>query len=425
MKNRLAALQQKLDAAIKAYREHEDNEPTAEAAADHAAKSAQLKAAVDAALAKVTAEKELVDAERALVGRPEGREPVIEGGEDRARADQKAGFRTFGEFAFAVVRAGTGQMSDKRLQYEAAAPTTFGREAVGADGGYLVPPEFGRAIWQHSLDEGSFVPLTSNFPVEGNSMVFPKDETTPWGTNGVRAYWQNEGVAGTQTKPVIGSLEMRLKRLTALIPVTDELLADSLTAPQYVTQLAGRSIAWKTNAAIVSGTGNGQPLGFVNGGSLISVAAEAAQTAATINATNVSKMFGRQPRITSKCRWLVNHDAWAQLPVMVVGQQPVFTPDFKSSPDGVLMGVPVVRSQVCQTLGTAGDIYLVNFEDYVTITKAGGIDVATSMHLFFDAHATAFRLTFRIDGQPWYSAAISPNNGSNTLSGFVQVATRN
>ena len=350
--------------------------------------------------------------------------PTITGGEDRSRLDPKGGFNSFAEFAGAVFKAGTGQVLDSRLTFEAGAPSTFGRESVGADGGYLVPQEFSSRVWEHSLEEGSFVPLTDNNPVSGNSMSFPKDDTTPWGTNGIRAYWQGEGAAATQTKPVLGEFSLRLKRLTALVPVTDELLADGIAVGNYVSRKAGASIAWKANQAIAAGDGNGKPLGYTVAGSLVTVSKETNQTAATIVAGNVAKMFGRLPRITPSTRWLINHDAINQLPLMTVGQQPVWHPNFQVSPYGTLLGIPVLPSQVCATLGTTLDIQLVNFADYVTITKAGGIDTATSMHLFFDAHATAFRLTFRMDGQPWYTSAISPANGSSNLSGFVTVETR-
>lgn len=428
MKSRLAALQQKLDGAIKAYREHIATEPAEAEAAAHAAKTAELKAAMDRATEAVAAERAAIEAERQLAPARTAieRDPDISGGEDRSRLNPRGGFNSFGEFIGSVFMAGIGRAVDPRLHFEreAAAPSTFGRESVGADGGYLVPPEFSARVYQHSLEEGSLVPLTDNIPVTGNSMSFPKDETTPWGTNGIRANWQGEGTAASQTKPALGEFGLRLKRLTALIPVTDELLQDASAVPVYVEGRAGVSIAFKTNDAFFNGDGNGKPLGFVNAGPMVTVAAEGSQTAATINAANVSKMFGRLPRITPKTRWHINHDAINQLPLMVIGQMPVWQPDFKVSPYGTVFGIPVQPSQSCATLGTQGDIYLVNWADYVTITKAGGIETATSMHLFFDANATAFRLTFRIDGQPWYLNAITPNNGSANLSGFVRLATR-
>jgi hypothetical protein len=67
---------------------------------------------------------------------------------------------------------------------------------------------------------------------------------------------------------------------------------------------------------------------------------------------------------------------------------------------------------------------LADWKYYRTITKADGIQMATSLHLYFDADATAFRATFRVDGQSKIAASITPANGSKNLSPFVQLAAR-
>jgi hypothetical protein len=50
----------------------------------------------------------------------------------------------------------------------------------------MVPPQFLQQIFQLSLGEDSLLPMTDNVKISGNSMAFPKDETTPWGTNATR-----------------------------------------------------------------------------------------------------------------------------------------------------------------------------------------------------------------------------------------------
>jgi HK97 family phage major capsid protein len=88
---------------------------------------------------------------------------------------------------------------------QGAAPTTFGNESSGIDGGFLIPPQFSREVFTLMLGDDSLLNMTDNVDIDGNSMAFPKDETTPWGTDGVRAYWQAEALAGTQTKPKLGT----------------------------------------------------------------------------------------------------------------------------------------------------------------------------------------------------------------------------
>jgi len=56
--------------------------------------------------------------------------------------------------------------------------------------------------------------------------------------------------------------------------------------------------------------------------------------------------------------------------------------------------------------------------------KAGGIQAATSMHLWFDQDTTAFKFRMRADGAPKLSSPIDPRTGSNTMSAFVGLAAR-
>ncbi len=106
-----------------------------------------------------------------------------------------------------------------------AAATTFGSEGTGADGGFMVPPEFRTAIVEKVMGENSLFSRTDQQTTSSNSIVFPLDETTPWQTSGgIQAYWENEGGLKTQSKPLLGQETIRLNKLIALVPVTDELL---------------------------------------------------------------------------------------------------------------------------------------------------------------------------------------------------------
>lgn len=363
--------------------------------------------------------------------------------EHNADADPRRGFRSFGEFARSVQGAafaarGAGAL-DQRLMalggMQAAAPGagTYGNEASGADGGFLIPAGFSTALWNLSLEEDALLPRTDRLPVEGNGMSFPKDETTPWGSNGVRAYWQGEAQAGTPTKPVFGRAELKLKKLMALVPMSDELMADATALGAYLTPNMARSIRWKSDEAILFGAANGTPLGAFNGNapSFITVLKESGQATLTLNPTNCAKMIARLlPGSYGKAVWLINNDVLPALFTMTLGNYPIYLPagapvgGIQGSPYGSLLGRPIIVTQHAKSFSSLGDIMLVDLSWYQTIEKAGGIETATSMHLYFDADAIAFRSTFRVDGQPKLAAPITPANGSNTLSPFVQLEAR-
>ena len=341
--------------------------------------------------------------------------------------DPRRGFRSLGEFAQAV-RSGSapGTRPDQRL---AATPGVAGNESSGADGGFAVPPEFSREIFRLSLGEASLIPMTDNTNVGGNSMVFPKDETTPWGTDGIRAYWQAEATAANATKPKLGTSAMRLHKLMALVPLTDELLADTSALDSYLPSKVGDSIRWKSNESILFGTGSGQPQGLLNSGATVAVAKENNQAAATVNIQNLANMLSRLTAGSlGRSIWMINSTVIPQLFQLTLGNYPIFLPIGGVQGQGgsvfTLFGRPVLISEHASVLGSAGDITLLDMDYYRTITKAGGMETATSMHLYFDADATAFRTTFRLDGQSKISNPIAAAKGSVTKSPFIQLATR-
>jgi HK97 family phage major capsid protein len=390
-----------------------------------------LRARIDAASAAVDREAALI-ADEARIGVAGAIGPIVT---DNREADPKRGFGSIGEFMQAVYQADKpGQSVDARLLLGgigAAAPSNFSNESVGQDGGFLVPPQFSQEIFKLSLGEDSLLPLTDNVEISGNSMAFPKDETTPWGTNGIRAYWQGEAASAVATKPVLGLATLRLKKLMALVPTTDELLDDANALTTYLPEKVALSIRWKSNESILFGTGNGVPLGALSSGAMVTVAKESGQATQTLLPQNLAKMIARlAPGSFTNAVWIVNNDVLPALFTLSLGNYPIYLPMAGSvggvqvSPYGALLGRPVFVSQHANTFSSQGDVMLVDLSYYQTITKAGGMQTATSMHLYFDADLTAFRTTFRMDGQSKIVSPIAPAKGSNTLSPYIQLAAR-
>jgi HK97 family phage major capsid protein len=430
MSKQLRALQARKSALVKEARALTDLAATESRDMTDAEVTAfdALRGKIDAASASIDREAALI-AEEARLSASNALGVVVT---DNRELDPKRGFASIGEFMQAVyLSQKPGKSMDERLFIGAAAPTSFGNESAGQDGGFLVPPDFSKEIFRLSLGEDSLMPLTDNVEITANSMAFPKDETTPWGTNGIRAYWQGEAAAANATKPVMGLATLRLKKLMALVPTTDELLDDASALTSYLPDKVATSIRWKTNESILFGAGNGIPIGCMNAGAVVTVAKETGQATQTLVPQNLAKMIARLPPGSfGNAVWIINNDVLPALFTLSLGNYPIYLPNgltvggIQVSPYGTLLGRPVIVSQHANTFSSQGDVMLVDLSYYQTITKAGGLQTATSMHLYFDADLTAFRTTFRMDGQSKIASAIDPAKGSSKLSPFIQLAAR-
>lgn len=342
----------------------------------------------------------------------------------------KWGFRSQGEYLAAVVKASAkGSAPDPRLI--ANAPTTYGQEGVGADGGFAVPPDFRTEIVKKVMGEDSLLSMTDQMTTSSNSITVPTDETTPWqSSGGIQAYWESEGGQKTQSKPQLTEKTVKANKIIALVPMTDELLQDAPSMASYVSSKAPEKIDFKVNDAILNGSGVGMPLGFLRSNALVTVPEQSGQAADTVVFQNIVNMYTRMTAAGKRRGvWIVNSDVEAQLMQMQFPGTgtavPVYLPPggLSAQPYGTLMGRPVISTEAAPALGDVGDISFVDLSQYMSVVKAGGIRQDVSIHLFFDYDLTAFRFVLRVGGQPWWNAPIARNNGLSR-SPFVTLAAR-
>jgi len=360
---------------------------------------------------------------------------VVEHVRESVADDPTAGFDSLGEFAQAVFHAGTNTGMDSRLAIHAAASGMS--QGVAADGGFAVPPAYSNTIWSEaSVDNGvNLMSLCRRYPVTGASLTFAANAETSRADGsrygGVQGYWLCEAAQKTSSNPTLRQVKLEPEELAVLVYATDKLLKNNTMALEaYLQEAATEEIQFKVNDAIINGTGAGMPQGIMNSGCLITASAEGGQPATTFVAENVLAMWARlHPRARRNAVWFINQDVEPQLHKMYLptggGGSLVYTPagGVSGAPYATLMGRPVREIEFAQTLGTTGDVILADLGFYALGTR-GGIEAATSIHLRFDYNETCFRFVFAIDGQSFLASAITPKNGTNTVSPFVVLETR-
>lgn len=401
-------------------------------ASDGAADVVAHLASVDAKETELNATKQELAAVEALEAKAKAnatRQPAVVLSDNAAERP----WGSFGEFLQAVRGANlsTGYMDDRLRKQHLAA--TGSNESVGSEGGFLVGTDMSAEIIKRAYDVGTLASRCKRIPISAASngvKLNGIDETSRANGSrygGVQAYWAAEAQTVTAFAPKFRKIELELKKLFALWYATEELLADAVAMTAVATDAVASELAFKLDDTIFRGSGAGQPRGiFADSGIFVSVAKEAAQTATTINATNVSKMYARLwAKSIPNSVWLMNQDCLNQLPLMSISNQPIFTPPggFSVAPFGTLLGRPIQVIEQCETLGTQGDIALVDLSQYALAEK-GGVQQSSSMHVRFLYDEQVFKFTTRVDGRPLWHSSLTPFKGSATQSPFVFLDTR-
>lgn len=347
--------------------------------------------------------------------------------------------KSFGHWAWDVMRSECGDReARKRLEAVRQKAPAGHSEGTAADGGELVPVEYGKYVLDKMRSPKSLFSMCTNFPATTNTLKIPavnessRADGSRWG--GVRAYVVGEGNSLTGSKAAFTNIELTLYKIAVLWYATSELLEDNQYAfEKFMNDIIPEEMTFKVNDLIINGTGSSQPTGILAGASLVTVNKEGSQTATTINYQNIVKMYSRMyPESVNNAVWFVNVDVLPQLFSMTFpnasGTAAAYMPNngyinsAVYAPAGTLLGRPVIPIEHCPTLGTKGDIIFADMTQYVTLYKE--IGAAMSMHLKFDTDDNAFRFIFRFDGEPWWPAALTPFKGSNTVSPFVCLQTR-
>ncbi|MBK8455672.1 MAG: phage major capsid protein [Thiofilum sp.] len=228
------------------------------------------------------------------------------------------------------------------------------------------PLEYTGAFFMRALSEDSLLLRCTQVPVGSNGLTLGLDAAAPWDTNGIAVHWAAEGGLLAQSKPSVRGELVSVGKITALVPVTGELLEDAAGLELCIRTAVAAKIDFAISRAILAGDGWGKPLGLLNAPGLITQAAEGGQTAGTINLANVAKLLSRHTASSRRrAVWLAHPDLEAQLTNLVVpgvgvglggpGYSAFNGPTDSGLP--ALLGIPVIFTEAANAPGSAGDIF--------------------------------------------------------------------
>ena len=281
-------------------------------------------------------------------------------------------------------------------------------ESTGSEGGYLVPDDFRIAIVEYDTPENIVWPRATVWPMTSLTMGFPKlvqdpSNSSPSHFAGVTFTWTEEGGTKTETTPSFEMIELKAKELSAYSELTEHLVMDSpVNLVNFISNLFRRAWNWTTDAAFISGDGNGKPLGVIYDPN---VNVQLRVTSSTVRYEDIINMNSVLPSVFDLgAVWFMGKDSFGALAkqkdsngALILNQTEA---DLKMGYAGTLKGKPVILADgKVSAMGSTGDVILGNWTHYY-IGDRQEFSMDISKHYKFRDNKLALRVTGRIDGMP-------------------------
>lgn len=298
-------------------------------------------------------------------------------------------------------------------------------EAVGADGGFTVFPEFRAELFALSGFQQYVRERAMVIPMRARQIAFPvldQTGTTSGQSNvygGVVPSWTEEAAEKDETQPEFRQAQLVAHKLVTYTEASDELLADSAVGLEaLLSRLFSEAIRNELDFTYIQGTGAGQPLGIVNPGAGVTlrVARAVANQIGITDVFNMLSQFMGQAPI-----WLAHQSTMPQILQLngpAGNPSYVWVQNVREGMPMTLMGFPIFFIENCPTLGSEGDLILADWSKYV-IGDRQAVTIDSSKHFQFQRDLTAWRAVTRQGGRPWLSAPLTLRDGTTQVSPFV------
>lgn len=306
-----------------------------------------------------------------------------------------------------------------------------------ASGGFLVPEVLRAEILKVALETAVVRPRARVIPMDSARVPFPIIDSTSNASTvygGISAAWTEEGGTIAESEARFGRIVLQASKLASRCDVPNELLMNSIISFEaFINQMLPAAISWFEDTAFLTGHGAGQPLGILDTANtaLVSVAKESGQAADTILWENIIKMYARMlPASLGSAVWVANIDTFPQLATMSLavgtGGAAIWLNNGVEGPPMTILGRPVIFTEKVPTVGGGGAGKDIGFYDfsYYLVGDRQQMRAESSAHAQFTSDQTVYRIIEHVDGRPWIQSAITPQNGTNTLSPFVTIDER-
>lgn len=331
------------------------------------------------------------------------------GAVDQARGILKdAGIRNLGQFIRLVSKGPQNASEQAALSRMDMLTRTITGSTNGGE--YLLPLTQVAEIFSVSNAQPGIMQLARRYNVPGRSLRIPyliQDTGTstlnrPMAGSIANVTIVGEGDTKPTREPSFQQRVLTMYKYAAITEFGDEILGDDFTGelPQEVVNAVGGQAMNKMNEDLtIDGTGSSQPLAALhsNNTARLSVFRSALNQFTAVDAFRMYERHTHGPNSV----WMVSRRVLAQLFALQTTNNTMVTwiSNMRDKPQMLLLGLPVIVSDLLPTLGTTADVALVN-PDFYAVGLRQALTVESSIHVKFVQDITTYRFVTRGGGIP-------------------------
>ena len=300
-------------------------------------------------------------------------------------------FNSFAEFLQAAYRNSKHGIQDERLITQKSAGMN---STVNFDGGYLVSKPIVGPILESAQQKSLLWKKSVKLETKSYGALIPRlyETARDDSMNGKMAYWVGEGVSKTTDYPRVTQSNLKLNKLCVLLPVTDELMEDSVLLQQWIDGFVAQRIAWVVDKAILYGNPSTSMNGIMGPGAdgVIAVA-----EANPLDEDTLENFCGAlAPANEAGAEWYMSKENWDD----IQNAATTFMNKHELVIDNGQWYLYGHKLNVMEQMTSAlGDLVLGDFSNYFTLSMGDPIK-SVSIQFKFTTDQTYIRWVIRLNG---------------------------
>ena len=296
--------------------------------------------------------------------------------------------------------------------------------SIGTDTAVLPTPMFEEVLRADKGEQDVYslvrqLPMTSDtlkVPVLNQAGVSPSGGQSSF-YGGITFAFDSEDDDANDTEPVFTTATINSGRLTGCTIQTLEFQQDNVYGETQLVEDFRKAYRDCMSYNILQGASS--ITGLIDHAATVDIVRG---TASDITWTDVVSMLARRASVAGNWSWVVSPTAYSKLlELESSGGFPLVQPQLHNS----LYGLPIIQTEHCKALGTAGDLLLLNGQMGYVFGNRMQAEISFSDHVGFVKSRRYWKLVARVGGLPVHADTITLADGSTEASDLIQLGDEN